>query len=143
MDQIARETDFFKTLNRIVEPMVRAGLGNPTPCASGVILLETQGRISGRTREVPLLAAAFGDLVIVSTVRGSSSQWLQNVIASPRVRYWSHGRPRGASAFVVADGQLKTDGRKLPFAARGLLLLLSSIAAWNPFAFAVLIPETA
>ena len=77
------EADFFAGINSVVEPYLRAGFGTPGPCANGVILLETTGRKSGRTINVPLMAMSFGDMVIVSTVRARRSQWIRNVAANP------------------------------------------------------------
>ena len=45
-DSIERE--FFRTLNRVVEPLVRAGVGSPRIVPGGLIVLETAGRKSGR-----------------------------------------------------------------------------------------------
>ncbi len=133
------EAGFFRQLNRIVEPLLRVGLGSPGPCASGVILLETTGRKSGRTISVPLMATALGELVIVSTMRGSRSQWLRNLAARPDVRYWAHGRPREAAAIVIAGDEPDRDGRPLPAPVQMLISLLSSFATGD-FAFAVLMP---
>ncbi|MGH7334739.1 MAG: nitroreductase/quinone reductase family protein [Candidatus Rokuibacteriota bacterium] len=95
--------DFRQILNRLVEPLVRAGIGSPGPWPTGAIVLETRGRTSGRTLRVPLLATLIGDLVLVGTIR-RRSQWTQNVAHTPRVRYWMHGRPREAAAVVVGPG---------------------------------------
>jgi hypothetical protein len=97
------EADLLRTLNRLVEPLVRAGIGSPGPWPTGAIVLETRGRTSGRTLRVPLLATLIGDLVLVGTVR-RRSQWVQNVAHTPRVRYWMNGRAREAAALVVAPG---------------------------------------
>jgi deazaflavin-dependent oxidoreductase (nitroreductase family) len=142
------EAAFFERLNGVVEPLVRAGFGSPGPCATGVILVETTGRRSGRTISVPLVAAALGDLVIVSTLRARRSQWVRNLAATPHVRYWAHGRARAATAIVIGDGRDRTEHSgltaelptELPAAARALAALLEAAAIGSDLAFAMLIP---
>ena len=87
------EADFFRGLNQIVEPLVRAGLGAPVLFPAGAIVIETFGRKTGNLSSVPLMAALVGDLVVVSTVRRRSN-WLKNLAAHPEVRYWLDGRER-------------------------------------------------
>jgi deazaflavin-dependent oxidoreductase (nitroreductase family) len=151
MNALARfEAAFFERLNGVIEPLVRAGFGSPGPCASGVILVETIGRRSGRTISVPLVAAALGDLVIVSTLRARRSQWVRNLAATPQVRYWAHGRPRAATAIIIGEGRDRTghsgsiaeSPAELPPAARALAALLDAAAIGNDLAFAMLIPAT-
>jgi deazaflavin-dependent oxidoreductase (nitroreductase family) len=147
MNVLARfEAAFFERLNGVIEPLVRAGFGSPGPCASGVILVETIGRRSGRTISVPLVAAALGDLVIVSTLRARRSQWVRNLAATPQVRYWAHGRPRAATAIVIGDGRDGTghlgSPAELPLTMHALASLLEAAAIGNDLAFAMLIPAT-
>ena len=56
------EVEFFRNINRLVEPMVRAGVGSPRIAPSGFIVLETRGRMTGRLRRSPLAATRFGHL---------------------------------------------------------------------------------
>ncbi len=89
----------FRALNAVVVPTVKAGIGSPCALGSGIVVLETTGRVSGEKREVPLLGARLGDRVLVSTVRGNS-QWAKNAEADPAVAVWVDGEKRPASAEV-------------------------------------------
>src|ERR1043165_2880458 len=97
------EATFYKALNRVAEPLVRAGLGNPVCWPAGAIVLEITGRKTGRIYKVPLLAMRTGALLLVSPVR-RRSQWLKNLATRPRTRYWLGGRSHEARAFVMAPG---------------------------------------
>ena len=102
--QMARmESDFYRGLNQFVEPLVRAGVGSPLLWPTGAIVLETTGRTTGQTYNVPLLATRIGDLLLASTVR-RRSQWLKNLAANPDVRYWIGGRSHETTAYVIAAG---------------------------------------
>lgn len=94
------EAGFFRALNQFVEPLVLAGFGAPLLSPIGAIVVEMRGRKTGRRSNVPLMAAVFGDLVMVSTVRRRSN-WLKNLAAHPEVRYWLGGREIEATAFAV------------------------------------------
>ncbi len=89
----------FRTLNRMVLPAVRAGLGSPLPVGLGLVVMETKGRKSGITRSVPVVGFRTGNRVTVSTVR-SDSQWLANLEASPDAAVWRNGARRGVTANV-------------------------------------------
>jgi deazaflavin-dependent oxidoreductase (nitroreductase family) len=134
------EVEFFRMLNRVVEPMVRAGVGSPRIVPSGFIVLETVGRKTGRTRRSPLAATRFGRYVVVATVRGDRSQWVFNLAAEPRTRYWLAGKPRDARAFVMVDGKRFRVPKSLPPGMQKVVRFLAPYtkAGW---AFAVLSPR--
>src|SRR2546422_6990858 len=98
------EIAFFRMLNRLIEPRVRAGWGSPRLAPGGLIVLETTGRRTGRRARTPLAATRLHHYVIVSTFRGGRSQWMKNAAQNPEVRYWLGGRPREARAVVLAPG---------------------------------------
>lgn len=101
----------FATLNRLVVPAVRAGLGAPLPLPAppaalwslgwvpGLVLLEVPGRRSGRRYRVPLTALVRGRSVVLSTVR-TRSQWLRNLAAAEEVGLWLRGRRRSGAPWV-------------------------------------------
>ena len=89
----------FRSLNRIVKPLVKAGLGSPLPIGLGAVVLESTGRVSGKPREVPLLGLRIGDRVLVSTV-WDDSQWVKNLEADSNAAVWFCGKKRTATASV-------------------------------------------
>jgi len=65
--------EFFRTLNALVEPAVRAGCASPGLLPTGMVLLETTGATSGLPRRVPLLATVLEGCLFVGTARGTRS----------------------------------------------------------------------
>ncbi len=133
------EVEFFRMLNRVVEPAIRAGVGSPRLAPSGFIVLETIGRKSGVARRSPLAATRLGPYVIVATFRGPRSQWVLNLAANPRTRYWLGGKERATRAFVMHEGKRFRVPKSLPPAMGHVLRFLAPYtkAGW---AFAVLSP---
>lgn len=133
------EVRFFRMLNQLVEPHIRAGWASPRLVPGGLIVLETKGRRSGRRSRVPLAAIRIDGHVVISTFRGDRSQWVKNVAADPEVRYWLRGRPRVARALVITARRHLPSRTRLPAAVRWLMrsLVPYTYAGW---AFAVLVP---
>src|ERR1044072_4294218 len=90
------QAEFFRGLNRLVEPFIRVGFASAVCSPTGLIVLETRGRETGRRIKVPLLATRLGRLVMVSTFR-PQSQWVNNLEAEPQVRYWLGGQVEQAT----------------------------------------------
>lgn len=135
------ERDFFRAVNRMVEPAVTAGVGSPGFTPWGMVVVETTGRESGTPRRVPLLGLVAGDCVIVSTIRGGRSQWVANAIADPNVRYWLLGRPIPGHATIISAETPQSVIDALPphiRAVAGGALRPASLAGWT---FAVLQPR--
>ena len=136
------ESDFFRTLNRLVEPVAEAGCLSPEFWPAGLIVLETTGRRSGRPHRTPVLAMIMDGHVIVRTFRGERSEWFKNLRANPEVRYWSGGSPGAARAVVHTPGEECSMESLPPFAALGVGAagLAIQLMGWR---FAVLIPQDA
>lgn len=90
----------FGALNALVVPAAKAGVASPCAIGSGIVVLETTGRKTGKAREVPLLGARLGDRVLVSTVRGGS-QWAKNLDVTPEAAVWVDGTRRRATGSVT------------------------------------------
>lgn len=134
------EVAFFRTLNSVVEPAVRAGIGSPRIAPSGFIVLETTGRKSGLRRRSPLAATRLGKYVLVATYRADRSQWVKNLAANPRTRYWLGGKPHEARAFVMQRGKRFRVPKSLP---KGMQRVVRFLAPYTKsgWAFAVLSPR--
>ena len=134
------EAEFFRMINQIVEPAVRAGWGSPGLSSGGFIVLETEGRITGNPSRVPLAALQLNDHVLVSTYRGRRSNWVKNIRANPHVQYWIGGRPRAARAMAVASPEQSSAPEDWPLLLRWMLPVVSYYvcAGW---AFALLGPD--
>lgn len=126
------EGEFFRQLNRIVEPRVSAGWGSPGPFPGGLIVVETRGRRTGQPSRVPLMALSLNDHVLVSTYRGTSSQWIKNIRANPRLRYWLNGRPHAARTVAIATPDSQSPPEQWPLLLRFMLPIISTYvcAGW-------------
>jgi deazaflavin-dependent oxidoreductase (nitroreductase family) len=140
MSAASLEREFFRTLNRVVEPMVRAGFGSPRIVPGGLIVLETLGRKSGRKVRTPLVATRLGGHVVVATFRGKRSQWVLNLAADPKVRFWLGGRAREARAFVIHQDKRFRVPRSLPRVMQHVVEILAPYRKVG-WAFAVLSPR--
>lgn len=89
----------FRSVNAVVEPLVRRGVGSPLPIGPGLVLLQTEGRRSGRPRVRPLLSLRVGEELLVGTAR-PSSDWVANLTAAGDASVWVGGSRRSASARV-------------------------------------------
>ena len=135
------ESEWFRALNQIVEPSVRAGCGSPGILPFGFIVLETKGWSTGRWHRTPHLASAIDNYLLVSTVRGRRSHWVKNLIGHADVRYWSGGQPRQASSIVFSPDRHAPDVQGLSPLLSALVPGLAYLAKDLGCAFALLEPE--
>jgi len=135
------EAEFFRTLNIVVEPLVRAGCGSPGILPTGLIVLETTGARSGQPRRIPLVATVFDRCVFLSTVRGDRSQWVRNIAADPAVRYWLAGREERGRARLFAPGRPLPSTEGMPVFARTVAESLLPPATLFGWCFAVIAPD--
>jgi deazaflavin-dependent oxidoreductase (nitroreductase family) len=135
------EREFFRMMNRVVEPAVRKGVASPRFVPGGLIVLETTGFKSGATRRTPLVATRLKGYVFISTVRGDRSFWVKNLQKNSRVQYYLGGKPHEAKAFVMVAGKRYRRPKSLPPIIGKITDFLAPYtgAGW---AFAVLLPIT-
>ena len=133
------EAGFFRTLNQIAEPLVRAGWGSPLLTPSGLIVLETTGWRTGIARRLPVLATMIEGHALVGSVRADRSHWVKNLRVTPEVRYWLGGRAREATAMVLDPGE-EPLGTLSPL-VRCVASSLRTVSAFPNVAVAVLVPD--
>src|SRR3989441_5852273 len=99
-------SNFFHTLNSVVEPVVRTRCFSPNLFApTGLIVLETTGRRSGKSHQTPVFAMLMDGHLIVRTFRGERSEWFKNLRKNPDVAYWTRGEKKAARAVIHAPGE--------------------------------------
>ena len=139
--ELARlEVEFYRGLNKMVEPLIRAGVGSPGLWPTGAIVLEVTGRNSGQRFNVPLLATPVGELILIGTLR-RRSEWVKNLAANTEIRYWMGGRLHEATAFVFAQGLNEPPRDTLPPLANCLANALILQSGLFGVGFAILAPR--
>jgi deazaflavin-dependent oxidoreductase (nitroreductase family) len=135
------ESEFFRALNSMVEPIARAGFASLDRWPVGVIVLQTTGRRSGKERSNPVMAMVIDGHAIVGTARGERSDWFRNLQASSHVQFWLGGERREGSALTFAPGQEHPATDHLPplvqDAVCGMLPAVDTLGC----RFAVLVPR--
>ncbi len=139
MNRQVLEREFFRMLNRVVEPAVRKGVGSPRFLPGGLIVLETVGFKTGAKRRTPLVATRLGKYVFVSTFRADRSFWIRNLRKQPRVSYFLGGRERSAKAFVVMPDKRYQRPKSLPEPIGRITDILANFTG-SGWGFAVLMP---
>jgi deazaflavin-dependent oxidoreductase (nitroreductase family) len=133
------EQKAFRSLNSVVEPAVRRGIGSPTLVPAGLIVLETTGFKSGAQRRTPLWSFQLGRYRIVSTARGKRSFWVKNLLQQPKVSYYLGGRRRESHAIVIAEGAPQHSAAALTPLMRKVTEVFARYAR-SGWAFAILVP---
>jgi deazaflavin-dependent oxidoreductase (nitroreductase family) len=133
------EAQLYRSVNALLEPAIRRGLGAPLLSPAGLVVVEMTGAKSGKPRRVPLAALRFGSYLMIGTVRGAASLWVRNLAANGDVRVWLAARARPMRAFVLRSGASTRVPRALPRALRPLWRALAALTA-RGFAFALLAP---
>jgi hypothetical protein len=138
LQEITRlQSDFIKTVGRSLTPWIEMGFGNPLLWPTGAVVVEVADKATGQTYKLPLTATRIGNLILLTALRRDAS-WLQNLIATPDVRYWFAGQPRNAKALVVTpEAELPTDER-----AKYLLQWLRQQSRLTGWSFVVLAPRS-
>ncbi|MCH8815356.1 MAG: nitroreductase family deazaflavin-dependent oxidoreductase [Chloroflexi bacterium] len=137
----AIEASFFRALNRIAEPLVRAGWGSPLLTPSGLIVLETTGWRTGIARRLPVLATMIEGHALVGSIRADRSHWVKNLRVTPDVRYWLGGRAREATAIVLDSDGEPPEIEMLPPRVRWVAAGLRTVLVAPNVAVAVLAPN--
>lgn len=135
------QSGFFRRLNSVVEPLVKAGVGSPGCIPAGLIVLETIGRKSGRTFNVPVMAARIDDALLIGTVRGRS-QWIKNLAANNEIRFWLQGEVRsGAASVFLADSDSDVDQQQFSPLLSNVAKALQAVNQLSGGSFAILRPQ--
>lgn len=94
-------------LLRVANPFVRAVLRSPAhPLLSGsLVLLEYEGRRTGRRFRIPVMAAADGPRTIALAARPGSKQWWRTFRHPAGARLLARGSWRDVTGEVLADAE--------------------------------------
>ncbi len=134
------ESSVYETLDLFLGPIASSGVAAPGVLPAGLIVLETTGWRTGRTHRTPVVAAALGDRLLVSTVRGRRSHWVRNLLRNPQTRYLIGDEPHAVTACVIAPGASMPDDGDI---AAPIAAWLGYVADVSGCAFAVLSPREA
>lgn len=123
----------FMRLNRLMVPLLRAGLGPwlGTPATGYMLLLEVTGRRTGVTRRIPLSYVVLDGAAWVMAGYGVRTAWYLNLQADPDVLVRLPGRNAACRAEEVLDPAIRA--RVMPRLARaaGLPGLLVGCNPWT------------
>lgn len=130
------EQKFFRALNSVVEPAVRRGVLSSRLAPTTLLVLESTGFKSGKTRRTPVFCQQLGRYLLISTARGRRSFWVRNLQQQPSATVYLGGRARSVEALVIASGdEPALDGLPAPLQALARVLSAFTGRGW---AFALL-----
>jgi len=101
----------------LLNPITKAGVHQP-----GVIVLETTGRRSGKSRRVPVGGRLEGGSVWVVAEHGRRAGYVRNIEVNPRVRVKLAGRWRDGTAALLPDDDPRKRLRTISRGRLGLKL---------------------
>ncbi|MGW4243113.1 nitroreductase/quinone reductase family protein [Nocardia sp. NPDC004722] len=97
---------FYRYVNPVIRLLVRAGVGVGGSEADLLRTLQVDGRVSGRTYEVPVRVAVIDGERYVMTMQGDTA-WARNLRASGKARLLYRGRAEHVEARELV-GEEKT-----------------------------------
>ena len=136
------EQRVFRGINQVVEPAVRSGLASSQRTPASLIVVESTGHRSGKTRTTPLWSAKIGKYRIISTARGRRSHWLKNLAAGPDLSYYIDGKMKRARAMVFGPDLPTPNYNGLPLRVSVLAATYERLAR-RGWGFAILAPTEA
>ena len=134
------ERRVFDNINKLVVPLLIRGVGSSSMTPASLVLLESVGYKSGKTRQTPVWSLKIGACRLVGTARGNRSFWVKNLNQHDNANYYLAGEKVSASAIVLApdfDNLHQWDVNEL-FSKLSALLNRFVARGW---AFAILVPE--
>lgn len=110
------------TLNPLMRLLLTIGI-NPF----GVAILETRGRLSGKTRRVPVTSGRKGDSFWIIAEHGTRAGWVRNIQHDPRVRV----RLRIGLRYRWVPGIATVRPGDDPLARQRQIIAWHPVRAWN------------
>jgi deazaflavin-dependent oxidoreductase (nitroreductase family) len=110
------------TLNPLMRLLLTIGI-NPF----GVAILETRGRLSGKTRRVPVTSGRKGDSFWIIAEHGTRAGWVRNIQHDPRVRV----RLRIGLRYRWVPGIATVRPGDDPLARQRQIIAWHPLRAWN------------
>ncbi|WP_170287378.1 nitroreductase/quinone reductase family protein [Halioglobus maricola] len=134
------EQSMFRSINTVVEPLVRRGIGSPSCAPASLVVLETVGFKSGQQRSTPLWSLRLGRYRLISTARGDRSFWVKNLQKRSQTRFIVGGKAQAAEAIVIGPQFDNLDEWELNSWLARLTSVLSR-QVQQGWAFAILVPS--
>lgn len=134
------EKQVFDRLNSLVVPLLMEGIGSSNIPPASLVVLESTGHKSGKTRKTPMWSLKLGRCRLVGTARGKRSFWVKNLYAQGDTRYFIAGEQVAASAIVLAPHFNNIHLWDLNGLFSKISALLNKLVS-RGWAFAILVPQ--